>query len=50
MEIIGFIFGLGGLSFALQAKEQLSKLKVEFDELKYNLEKSGVLSNKIEPE
>ena len=50
MDVIGFIFGLAGLSFALQAKEQLAKLKIEFDDLQKNLEESGVLSNQVEPD
>ena len=43
MEIIGFVFGLAGLSFALIVKEQIAKLKKEFESLKKDLEESGVI-------
>jgi hypothetical protein len=46
MGIIGFIFGLSGLSFALMSREQLTALKKEFDELKKNLEDSELLKEK----
>lgn len=48
MEMMGFIFGLAGLSFALMAKEQISKLKKEFETLKKSLEGSGVIKENIE--
>lgn len=38
MGIIGFIFGLAGLSYAIKAKDDVAKLKVEFEELKASLD------------
>ena len=50
MGIIGFVFGLAGLSFALMGKEKIEALRKEFDELKKNLEDSGTLNKKTGPE
>ncbi len=46
MGILGFIFGMSGLSIALIGKEQIASLKKEFDALKEELEKSGVTKQK----
>lgn len=50
MEIIGFVFGLAGLSFALMVKEETGKLRKEFESMKKNLEDSGVIKEIIEPD
>ncbi len=50
MEVVGFVFGLSGLSFALIAWERIAKLKKEFEELKSNLEASGILKNQTNKE
>lgn len=41
MGIIGFIFGLAGLSVAMTAKNQLASLKQEFEDMKKNIENSA---------
>lgn len=38
MGVLGFIFGLAGLSFALTAKTDIAKLKQEFEEFKTSLD------------
>ena len=43
MEVMGFIFGLGGLSFAIISWGLIATLKKEFEDLKNNLVKSGVI-------
>ena len=40
MGIIGFIFGLAGLSYATTAKNDIAKLKIEFEDLKASIEAS----------
>ena len=50
METVGFIFGLSGLSFAIIAWGQISSLRKEFEDLKRNLEDSGVLKEQPKPE
>ena len=50
MGIMGFVFGLAGLSFALIAQEKIASLKKEFDDLKKNLESSGNLTKPEGPE
>ena len=50
METIGFVFGLSGLSFALIAWERIAKLRKEFEDLKKNIEDSGVLKDQTKPE
>ena len=49
MEKIGFVFGLSGLSFALIAWEKIAKLRKEFEDLKKNIEDSGVLKDRTKP-
>ena len=44
MGILGFVFGLSGLSFALIAQEKITSLKKDFNHLKKNLEDSGTLT------
>lgn len=46
MSIIGFVFGLAGLSYATTAKRDLAKLKQEFEDLKISLEASNQLDKK----
>ena len=41
MGIIGFIFGLAGLSYAMTAKKDVAKLKQEFEDFKTSLEGSN---------
>ena len=41
MGIIGFIFGLAGLSYAMTAKKDVAKLKQEFEDFKTSLEDSN---------
>ena len=41
--LIGFIFGLSGLSFAITATAKLANLKKEVDALRKDLEDLGVL-------
>jgi hypothetical protein len=38
MSIIGFIFGMAGLSYATTAKRDVAKLKQEFEDFKASLE------------
>ena len=38
MGIIGFIFGLAGLSYATTAKNDIAKLKKEFENFKASIE------------
>lgn len=42
-SIIGFVFGLSGLSFAMIVQEKLTKLNKEFETLKKDLEDSNVI-------
>jgi hypothetical protein len=49
METLGFIFGLAGLSFAIIAWGLIATLRKEFEELKKNLEDSGVLIKQGKP-
>ena len=48
--LLGFIFGLSGLSYAIIARGQIASLQKEFEDLKKNLENSGVLKEQAEPE
>ena len=41
--ILGFTFGLSGITFAMFAWAQIASLKKEFEDLKKSLEGSGVL-------
>ncbi len=50
METMGFIFGMSGMSFAIIALGLTVSLRKEFEELKKNLEDSGVLTKQAEPE
>ncbi len=43
--MIGLVFGLSGLSFALIAWQCLAKLRKEFVNFKKNIEDSGVLKD-----
>ncbi len=38
MGIIGFIFGLAGLSYATTAKRDIAELKQEFEDFKASIE------------
>ena len=49
MSIMGFIFGMAGLSLAITAKNQLASLRKEFEDLKKNIEDSGVLKDRTKP-
>ncbi len=44
MGILGFIFGLTGLSYAITAKNDLNKLKQDFEEFKASLKTSNTLN------
>ncbi len=46
MSIIGFIFGLAGLSYATTARRDIAKLKQEFEDFKAALNASKSLDNK----
>lgn len=46
MGIIGFIFGLAGLSYATTAKNDIAKLKIEFEDFKASIESSDKSNNK----
>jgi len=46
MGIIGFIFGLAGLSFAITAKNELAKLKEDFESFREELKNSGASVSK----
>ena len=48
METMGFIFGLSGMSFAIIAWGLTASLRKEFEDLKKNLEDSGVLTKQTE--
>ncbi len=50
METMGFIFGMSGMSFAIIAWSLTASLRKELEELKKNLEDSGVLTKQAEPE
>ncbi len=50
METTGFIFGMAGMSFAIIAWGLIARLRKEFEELKKNLEDSGVLKKQMETE
>lgn len=43
MGMMGFIFGMSGTSFAIIAWSLVGSLRKEFEDLKKNLEDSGVL-------
>jgi len=43
METMGYIFGLGGMSFAIIAWGQIAALRKEFETLKKNIEAAGIL-------
>ncbi len=43
METMGFIFGIIGISLATTATSKTARLRKEFEDLKKNLEYSGVL-------
>ena len=49
MESMGYIFGMAGVTFAIIAWGQIATLRKEFEELKKNLEDSGVLKNQSKP-
>jgi hypothetical protein len=44
MGIIGFVFGLAGLSYATTAKRDIAKLKQEFEDFKVSLAASDKLN------
>ena len=44
--ILGFTFGLAGLTFAIIAWGQFASLKKEFEDLKKSLGESGVLKER----
>ncbi|MFQ3235953.1 MAG: hypothetical protein ACI9C4_001517 [Paraglaciecola sp.] len=46
MGIIGFIFGLAGLSYATAAKRDIAKLKQEFEDFKLSLKATDKLNKK----
>ncbi len=48
METIGFIFGIIGMGMATTAWGLVGSLRKEFEDLKKNLEDSGVLKDQIE--
>ncbi len=48
METIGFVFGMLGMSLAIIAWGLVGCLRKEFEDLKKNLEDSGVLKNQTE--
>ena len=50
METMGFTFGMSGMSFAIIAWSLIASLRKEFEELKKNLNDSGVLTKQAEPE
>lgn len=45
MGLLGFVFGLSGLSFSLTAMGQVSSLKSEFEEFKKNMPGSDTSKN-----
>jgi len=49
METLGFIFGMSGLSFAIIAWGLIANLRKEFEDLKKNLENSGVMKEQVKP-
>ena len=50
MGILGFIFGLAGLSFAITAKSDIAKLKQEFEDFKASIKTSDSLNKNNSPE
>jgi len=48
MGIIGLIFGLTGLSFGIGSRENISRLRIDIEDLKSNLWDAGVLKDKKE--
>ena len=47
METMGFIFGIFGMSFVIIDIGKIASLKKDFEDLKKNLEDSGVLKEEI---
>ncbi len=43
MEVMGFIFGMAGVSFAMMAWGQIAVLRKEFDQLNEKLKNAGVI-------
>ena len=39
MDVLGFVFGLSGMSFAITAWTQVASLRKEFEDLQKRLEK-----------
>ena len=48
METIGFVFGMTGMSFAIIAWGLIGSLRKDFEDLKKNLQDSGVLKDQTE--
>ncbi len=48
METIGFVFGMLGMSLAIIGWGLVASLRKEFEDLKKNLEDSGVLKDQTE--
>ncbi len=48
METIGFVFGMLGMSLAIIGWGLVGSLRKEFEDLKKNLEDSGVLKDQTE--
>ena len=50
METMGFVLGSTGMFFGIVAWGLIAKLRKEFEDLKKNLEESGVLKEQTESE
>jgi hypothetical protein len=50
MGIIGFIFGLAGLSYATTAKKEIANLRQEFQDFKLSVEFRDKINNNSKPE
>ncbi len=48
METMGFVFGMTGMSFAIIAWGLIGNLRKDFEDLKKNLQDSGVLKDQTE--
>ena len=48
METLGFVFGMLGMSLAIVGWGLIGSLRKEFEDLKKNLEDSGVLKDQTE--
>ena len=49
MDVLGFVFGMSAMSFAIIGWSQIASLRKELDDLKKKLADSGILEEPGEP-